>query len=142
MIKSSFSDQRESVLEMKRADPGSVVGACLCFAVLIMAGISLSPASVRAGGDTVHLTAPHQQTGTGQFVITTVSARNDFISGDSALVRVGVPAVLAVTQVGVYLNNIKVTSAFTETPVGSHALQGLVKSLRRGDNTLLVRDER
>ena len=107
-----------------------------------MAGISLFPASVCAAGDTVHLTAPHPQTGTGQFVITTVSARNDLISGDSALVRVGVPAVLPVTQVGVYLNNVKVTSSFTETPAGSHVLQGLVKSLRRGDNTLLARDER
>jgi hypothetical protein len=106
------------------------------------AGIGLFSTPVRAGGDTVHLTAPHQQTGSGQFIITTVSARNDLISGDSALVRVSVATALALTQIGVYLNNTKVTSSFIETPIGSHVLQGLVKSLRRGDNTLLVRDER
>ena len=95
---------------------------------------------VSAGTDTVHLTAPHQQTGSAQFVIASVSARNDLISGDSALVRIGVSSQIPVTQVGAYVNNVKVTSAFKETPAGSHVLQGLVTGLRRGDNTLLVRD--
>jgi hypothetical protein len=44
--------------------------------------------------------------------------------------------------VGVYLNNAKITSAFKETPAGSHMLQGLATGLRRGDNDLLIRDER
>jgi hypothetical protein len=108
----------------------------------IVTGTGLYSAPAHGGGDTVHLTAPHQQTGSGQFVITTLSARNDLISGDSALVRIGVPSLVSVTQVGVYLNNAKVTTAFKEMPAGSHVLQGLVTSLRRGDNTLLVRDER
>ena len=116
----------------------------LRFAVVLVSltGIGFFPAPVRAGTDTVHLTAPHQQTGSAQFMITTVSARNDLISGDSALMTIGVSSLIPVTQVGVYLNNAKITSAFKETPAGSHVLQGLVTSLRRGDNTLLVRDER
>jgi hypothetical protein len=97
---------------------------------------------VRAGTDTVHLTAPHQQTGSAQFVITTVSGRDDLLSGDSALVRTGVSSLIPVSQVGVYLKNVKITPAFKETPTGSHVLQALVTSLRRGDNTLMVRDER
>jgi hypothetical protein len=98
--------------------------------------------TARAAGDTVHLTAPHEQTGSGQFRITTVSSRNDLISGDSVLVQIGVPFVISLTQVGVYLNSVKVASAFKETAAGSHVLQGLVTGLRRGDNNLLVRDER
>ena len=109
--------------------------------IVVFAGIGVLSAPVRAGTDTVHLTAPHQQTGSAQFAITTVSARNDLISGDSALVRIGVSSLIPVTQVGVYLNSVKITAAFKETPVGSHVLQGLVMSLHRGDNTLLVRDE-
>jgi hypothetical protein len=120
-----------------------IFGKSLRFAVVLpLTGIGFFPAPVRAATDTVHLTAPHQQTGSAQFVIITVSARNDLISGDSALVRIGVASVIPVSQVGAYLNNAKITSAFKETPAGSHALQGLVTSLRRGDNTLLVRDER
>ena len=109
---------------------------------LPFAVIGLFSAPAYAAGDTVQLTTPHQQTGSGQFAITTVSARNDLISGDSALVHIGVSSVIPITQVGVYLNNAKITSAFKETPAGSHGLQGLVTSLRRGDNTLLARDER
>jgi hypothetical protein len=110
--------------------------------LLGLSGIGVFPAPVCAGIDTVHVTAPHQQTGSTQFVITTVSARNDLISGDSALVRIDVSSVIPIALVGVYLNNVKMTSAFKETPAGSHVLQALVTSLRRGDNTLLVRDER
>ena len=114
------------------------------FAVVFLAltGVGLFPMPVSAGTDTVHLTAPHQQTGSAQFVIASVSARNDLISGDSALVRIGVSSLIPVSQVGMYLNNVKITSAFKETPAGSHVLQGLVTSLRRGANTFLVRDER
>jgi Tannase-like family of unknown function (DUF6351) len=109
--------------------------------IVIFARIGVLSAPVRAGTDTVHPTAPHQQTGSAQFVITTVSARNDLISGDSALVRIGVSSLIPVAQVGVYLYNVKITSVFKEMTAGSHVLQGLVTSLRRGDNTLLVRDE-
>jgi Tannase-like family of unknown function (DUF6351) len=110
--------------------------------IVVFASIGVLSAPVRAGTGTVHLTAPHQQTGSAQFVITTVSARNDLISGDSALLRIAVSPVIPVTQVGVYLNNGKITSIFKETTAGNHVLQGLATSLRRGDNTLLVRDER
>ena len=105
-------------------------------------GFGLFSAPAGAAGGTVQLTAPHQQTGSAQFLITTLSARNDLLSGDSALIRVGVSSAIPLTQVGVYLNGVKVTSAFKETPPGSHVLQGLATGLRRGDNTLLVRDER
>ena len=53
--------------------------------IAVVLGIGLFSAPAVAAGDTVHLTMPHQQTGSGQFVITTVSSRNDLISGDSAL---------------------------------------------------------
>jgi len=53
-------------------------------------GIGLFSTPARAAGDTVHLTMPHQQTGSGQFLILTLSARDDLISGDSALVRISV----------------------------------------------------
>ena len=108
---------------------------------LLVAAMSLFSAPAGLAGDTVHLTVPHQQTGSEQFVITTVSARNDLISGNSALVRIGVSSAIPTTQVGVYLNSADVTAAFKETPAGSHQLQGLVTSLERGDNTLSVRDE-
>src|SRR4029077_1279519 len=105
-------------------------------------GIGLFSAPAGAVGDTVHLTAPHQQTGNGQFLITILSARNDLISGDSALIRIGVSSPIPLAQVGVYLNGVKVPPAFKETPAGSHVLQGVATGLRRGDNALLVRDER
>jgi hypothetical protein len=89
---------------------------------LPVAAMSMFSAPACLAGDTVHLTAPHQQTGSDQFVITTVSARNDLISGDSALVRIGVPSTMPTTQVGVYLNNANVTAAFKETPAGGHVL--------------------
>ena len=116
----------------------------LTIAVLFASVIGICQFSAPAGAadDTVHLTAPHQQTGSGQFLITTLSARNDLISGDSALIRIGVSSPIPLAQVGVYLNGVKVTSAFKETPAGSHVLQGLSTGLRRGDNALLVRDER
>ena len=60
---------------------------------LPFAVIGLFSAPAYAAGDTVQLTTPHQQTGSGQFAITTVSARNDLISGDSALLRIGVASV-------------------------------------------------
>jgi hypothetical protein len=110
------------------------------FAVVVDMVLYSTPA--RGAADTVHLTTPHQQTGSGQFLITTISSRNDLISGDSVLIRIGVPSVIPLTQVGVYLNNAKITSAFKETPAGSHMLQGLATGLRRGDNDLLIRDER
>jgi Tannase-like family of unknown function (DUF6351) len=110
------------------------------FAIVMDTGMFSAPA--RAGADTVHLTMPHGQTGSGQFQITTLSSRDDLISGDSALIRIDVPSLIPLTQVGVYLNSVKITSAFKETPPASHILLGLVKGLRRGDNSLLVRDER
>ena len=99
--------------------------------IVLFASIGALSAPGGAGTDTVHVTAPLQQTGSTQFVITTVSSRNDLISGDSALVRIGVSSAISVAQVGVYLNNAKITSAFKETPAGSHILQGLVTALRR-----------
>src|SRR5215467_292803 len=77
-------------------------------AVLFSNVIGFGPFSAPAGaaGDTVHLTAPHQQTGSAQFLITTLSARNDLLSGDSALIRVGVSSAIPLTQVGVYLNGV------------------------------------
>jgi hypothetical protein len=110
--------------------------------LLFVAVFGLCSAPPSVAGGTVQPTMAHQQTVSGQFAITTVSARNDLISGDSALVRIGVSSVIPITEVGVYLNNVKVTSALKETPAGSRVLQALVTSLRRGDNTLLVRDER
>jgi len=133
-----------SVEMMPSLDPRllSLSWARIAVVFAIVIGTGMCSTHARAGADTVHLTMPHTQTGSGQFQITTLSSRDDLISGDSALIRIGVPPAVPLTQVGVYLNNGKVTSVFKETPTGSQTLQGLVKSLRRGDNSLLVRDER
>lgn len=118
--------------------------AAAAFALLTGIGLFSSPARADtvSAGDTVHLTTPHQQQGSTQFRLTTLSSRDDLISGESALIRIDVSSQIPLDKVGVYLNGVKVTSAFKEVPPGSHVLQGLVKSLRRGDNSLLARDER
>jgi hypothetical protein len=119
------SNTNESTMGKRR-----FVSAISFWLPLVLIGLFSAPA--QAGSDTVHLTAPHQQTGSTQFVITTVSARDDLISGDSALVRIGVSAPIPVTQVGVYLNNAKITTSFKETPAGSHVLQGLFERIPVG----------
>jgi hypothetical protein len=112
----------------------------------IATSIGLSPASAVAGADsaddTLQRTSPHEQEGSRQFRITTVSSRDDLISGNSVLVRIEVSSGVPLNQVAVDLNGVDVTPAFKEDPPGSYALLGLVKGLRLGDGSLVVRDER
>jgi hypothetical protein len=112
----------------------------------ILTSIALFPAPVLAGADrdddTLQRTRPHEQKGSRQFHITTVSSRDDLISGDSVLVRIDVSSGIPLKQVAVELNGAHVTPAFNEEPPASHRLLGLVKGLRLGDNSLVVRDER
>jgi hypothetical protein len=123
--------------------PHSWVPIAAVFA--IVTGIGLCSGPVRAGSDsdndTLQRTSPHEQEGSRQFRITTLSSRDDLISGGSVLVRIDVSSGIPLTRVAVSLNGADVTPAFGEEPPASHTLLGLVKSLRLGDNTLVVRDQ-
>jgi hypothetical protein len=92
----------------------------------------------RDDGSTIARTRPHEQEGSNAFRITTLSARNDLISGGDVLVRVDVAARIPLADVAVSLNRQSVTAAFHADPDGSHALIGLVSGLQNGDNRLAV----
>src|SRR5689334_8946169 len=81
------------------------------------------------------LLKPHKQEGNKDFAISTLSARNDVVSGGDVLARVDVASSIALGDVRVELNGIDVTSAFQPVP-GSHALIGLVTGLANGDHVL------
>jgi hypothetical protein len=89
-------------------------------------------------GNTIHRTREHRQIGSREFDITTVSARNDLISGGDVLVRIDVAPHIALTDVAITLNGLDVTAAFHDQGSG-HALIGLVANLRDGDNVLEAR---
>lgn len=69
--------------------------------------------------------------------VTVVSSRPGTVSGDDALIRVGVPASIATDTVRVEVAGRDVTPSFR--PSGDHALMGVVKELTRGDNRLTAR---
>ena len=93
----------------------------------------------RDGSSTIARTRPHEQEGSNAFRITTLSARNDLISGGDVLVRIDVAARIPLDEVAVSLKRQSVTAAFHADPGGSHALIGLVSGLQDGDNRLTVR---
>jgi hypothetical protein len=112
-------------------------------AATIAASLFMLSASSRGDSEfedtTLTQTRAHHQEGSAVFQITTVSSRNDLISGGNALVRIGVAAHIPLSQVAVTLNGAAATSAFQEESPGSHSLIGLVSGLRNGDNHLDVR---
>lgn len=69
--------------------------------------------------------------------IETLSSRPDMVTGGDALVRIAVPAGVALKEVRVTLNGSDVSAAFQPAPGGS-ALLGLVTGLRVGMNTLAL----
>ena len=89
---------------------------------------------------TIFQTRAHEQEGSNAFRITTLSARNDLITGGDVLVRVDVAARIALDRVSIHLNHESVTAAFSADPSGSHALVGLVTGLDNGDNRLSVHE--
>ena len=80
---------------------------------------------------------PSAQSADGDFVIETVSARPDFVSGGDVLVRVGVPRAVPLDEPRVMLNGVDVTDGFRQDEA-DHRLTGLVTGLVRGVNTLSV----
>lgn len=67
--------------------------------------------------------------------ITTLSGRADGVTGGDALLRVGVPADVALNQVRVDLGGTDITETFRQDPETS-TLTGLVAGLEPGDNTV------
>ena len=100
------------------------------------------PASAGADVDnsTPYRTKAHQQRGSPDFQIVTVSGRNDMISGNNVLARIDVGSGISLDQVIVDLNGWNVTSAFRALP-GSRSLLGLVEGLRLGQNRLTVGEQ-
>jgi hypothetical protein len=74
---------------------------------------------------------------TSELRIQTLSNRPDLLSGGNALVRVDVPAGVALSDVRVTLENRDVTAAF-RADVAAHAVVGLVSGLGNGSNVLAV----
>lgn len=66
----------------------------------------------------------------GQLQVTALSSRPATVSGDDALIRVGVPASTPAGTIRVEVGGRDVTSAFR--PSGDNTLTGLVKGLSQG----------
>jgi hypothetical protein len=81
----------------------------------------------------------YRQTGSAEFQITTVSSRNDTISGGDVLIRIDSPRV-ALDRVTVALNGKDVSGAFKPV-AGTRSLLGLVTGLRRGSNDVTVAEK-
>jgi hypothetical protein len=122
-----------------RLESHRFTGRLIVSTLVIIAGMSLLGLPAHANdGDTVpQPTYPHVQQGSNQFQITTLSSRNDLISGGTVLVRIGVSPDIPLADVTVHLNGINVTSSFTADAQGG-TLEGLVQGLKLGDNRLIV----
>jgi hypothetical protein len=79
----------------------------------------------------------YRQTGSAEFQITTVSGRNDMISGGDVLIRIDVSSRVPFDRVAVALNGQDVSGVFRPM-AGKRSLLGLVKGLRLGENTVMV----
>jgi hypothetical protein len=88
--------------------------------------------------DTIDRTHEHVPVGSREFVITTVSTRNDLISGGDVLLRIAVARRIALAEVRVAVNGRDVSAAFREETPGSNTLLGQLTGLREGDNVLEV----
>lgn len=135
---------------MNRTVKATALTSVRSLAVLLLGGSLLAaPALAREHddrdddeGDTIHRTRPHEQLGSRELQITTVSTRNDLITGGDVLVRIRAEAHIALGDVGVTVNGRDVTGAFHDEAAGDHAVVGLVTGLRDGDNLLEARDHR
>src|SRR6266446_6598843 len=88
--------------------------------LLIMVGASLvglaGPAAADSEEPKFRLLKEHHQEGSHDFAITTLSTRNDVVSGGNVLVRVDVAPSIALGNLRVDLNGNDVTSAFHQVP--------------------------
>lgn len=125
---------REGIVS--RINLESVVAA-ITFAGVVALFCLVGPAYADAGGALPRKTKEHAQVGGPDFQITTVSARNDMISGGDVLVQVDVAHGIPINTVGVSLNGQDVSAAFRAIPA-TQSLLGLVTGLSNGDNTLQV----
>ncbi len=88
-----------------------------------------------------YVTREHVQAGSHAFRITTVSARNDMISGNDVLVRIDVATSIPLSRLVVFRNGDDISSAFHPLS-GAHSVIGLVTGLQVGDNALVVAPRR
>jgi hypothetical protein len=79
----------------------------------------------------------HPQEGDKAFRISTVSSRNDAVTGGDALVRVDVDGSVALSSVRVTLNDRDVTASFSAV-AGTRSLLGLVSGFSLGDKNVLT----
>jgi hypothetical protein len=126
-------------------DPGKITARrwlpAIAAALVAIAGTA--PASTPPGPDnisTISRTAAHQQQGSPEFQITTLSARNDLIAGGQVLTRIDVAPEVPLADVSISLNHKDVTAVFAPEAPGSRALVGLVTGLGLGDNLLEASD--
>lgn len=81
------------------------------------------------------VTGPSAQSIDGKLMITTLSAKPEFVSGGDVLVRVQVPPTMSLGEPRVALNGTDVTSVFRHDDT-RHTLTGLVTGLVLGRNTV------
>jgi hypothetical protein len=81
----------------------------------------------------------HVQAGSDEFQITTLSSRNDMVSGGDTLLRIDVAPRIALNRVIVALNGTDRTATFDPMP-GEHALLGLLDGLQDGNNYVVVEE--
>ena len=109
------------------------------FSIVLAATLGLGGVAPLAGAESdepqFRLLKEHVQEGSRDFAITTLSARNDLVTGGDVLVRVDAAASVALDKVRVDLNGSDVSAAFQPVP-GHHAIMGLVTGLVNGDNLL------
>src|SRR5260370_577628 len=102
----------------------------------VVLGIGLAAPPALAFDDlsnTIQTTHAHQQTGSPEVQITTLSTRNDLISGGDVLVRIDVAAPIALASRAVRVKGDAVPGA---SHADGHALVGLVTGLGVGDTLL------
>jgi hypothetical protein len=138
----SFRKEVAGVLFRKTAPirfAASLRAACLALlmsvlAVLVVLALVSNPAA-EPEEQKPYPAREHRQEGSDEFRITTLSARNDMISGGDVLVRIEVAPTVPLARVVVDRNGEEVTAAFHPSSDGQ-ALVGLVKGLRPGDNVV------
>jgi Tannase-like family of unknown function (DUF6351) len=96
----------------------------------LITGSSASPSQPK-----LRETKEHSQSGSNDFRIATMSARNHLVSGGDVLVQIDVAPSIPLGQVNVTRNGDDVTAGFKPAS-GSHSLMGLVAGLNVGDNVL------
>ena len=106
-------------------------GLSILLAATLGPGGFAPPAGAASDEPRFRLLKAHVQEGSRDFAITTLSTRNDLVTGGDVLVRVDVAASVALDKVRVDLNDNDVSGLFQPAP-GRHAVMGLVTGLEIG----------